>query len=50
MLPAEAPPQSPHLILGSSSSQLAISVAQADFEVRFYGDYLDDIARGLEYV
>jgi len=49
-LPAEAPPPTPFLVLASTSSQLALSRAQADFEVRFYGDYLDDIERGVEYV
>jgi len=49
-LPAEVPPQTPHLTLASSSSQLAISAAQADFEVRFYGDYRTEVDRGLEYV
>jgi hypothetical protein len=49
-LPPEAPPNVPHLTLASTSSQLAVSAMQADFEVRFYGDYLDDVARGLEYV
>ncbi len=49
-LPAEAPPNAPHLTLASSSSQLAVSSVQADFEVRFYGDYLNDIGRALEYV
>jgi hypothetical protein len=49
-LPAEAPPNAPHLTLASSSSQLAVSSLQADFEVRFYGDYLNDIGRALEYV
>jgi hypothetical protein len=50
VLPQDAPPNTPHLVLASSSSQLAVSAAQADFQVRFYGDYLDDVARGLEYV
>ncbi len=50
MLPVEAPSQIPHLTLGGTSSQLALSAAQADFEVRFYGDYLSDLERGLEYV
>lgn len=49
-LPREAPPNAPHLTLASTSSQLAVSSVQADFEVRFYGDYLEDIGRGLEYV
>lgn len=50
MMPADAPPQAPYLVFASSSSQLALSAAQADFEVRFYGEYLDDFGRGLEYV
>jgi hypothetical protein len=49
-LPAEAPPNAPGLVLASTSSQLAVSSAQADFEVRFYGDYLNDVERALEYV
>jgi hypothetical protein len=49
-LPPEAPPNVPHLTLSSTSSQLAVSSVQADFEVRFYGDYLDDLGRALEYV
>lgn len=49
-LPAQAPPNAPHLTLASTSSQLAVSSVQADFEVRFYGDYLDDVDRALEYV
>ena len=49
-LPPEAPSNTPHITLASTSSQLAVSRAQADFEVRFYGDYLGDAGRGLEYV
>jgi hypothetical protein len=49
-LPVEAPPNAPHLVLASTSSQLAISSVQADFEVRFYGDYLNDVGRALEFV
>ena len=49
-LPREAPPNTPHLTLASTSSQLAVSSIQADFEVRFYGEYIDDVSRGLEYV
>ncbi len=48
--PAGLPVLAPHLVLASSSSQLAISLGQADFEVRFYGDYLNDLDKGLEYV
>jgi hypothetical protein len=50
LLTADAPPPAPHLVVTSTSSQLAISAVQAQFEVRFYGDYLDDIPRGIEYV
>jgi hypothetical protein len=49
-LPRDAPPNAPHITLASTSSQLAVSNLQADFEVRFYGDYLDSVDRGLEYV
>lgn len=49
-LPIEAPPTTPHVTLASTSSQLIVSALQADFEVRFYGDYLNDIGRALEYV
>src|SRR5262245_27342092 len=49
-LPAETPPVTPHLVLASSSSQLAISAIQADFEVRFYGEYITEVERGLDYV
>jgi hypothetical protein len=50
LLPAESPPFTPHIMLASTSSQLAVSSAQADFEVRFYGEYLTDIQHGLQYV
>jgi len=50
VLPPEAPIQAPHVTLASSSSQLAVSSAQADFEVRFYGGFLDDLDLALEYV
>jgi hypothetical protein len=49
-LSADVPPNTPHLTLASTSSQLVVSSVQADFEVRFYGEYLDDINHGLEYV
>jgi hypothetical protein len=49
-LPPEIPATQPHLTLASTSSQLAVSALQADFDVRFYGEYLSDINRGLEYV
>ena len=50
LLPSDAPPQAPRLVLASSSAQVAVSAAQADFQVAFYGDYLDDFGRGLEFV
>jgi hypothetical protein len=50
LLPPEAPLQTPHLTVASTSAQLAISAIQADFEVRFYGDYLNDLDKSLEYV
>jgi hypothetical protein len=49
-VPADAAPQTPHLVLASTSSQLAVSAAQADFQVRFYGDYVADIERALDYI
>jgi hypothetical protein len=49
-LPPEAPPNAPHLMLASTSSQLAISAVQADFQVRFYGNLLNDIGSALAYV
>lgn len=49
-LPPEAPPNAPHVVLASTSSQLALSTTQADFQVRFYGDYLTDVGRALGYV
>jgi hypothetical protein len=49
-LPVETPAITPHLTLASKSAQLAVSSVQADFQVRFYGDYVTDIERGLEYV
>lgn len=49
-LPAGSPANTPHLVLTSSSSQLAISAVQADFEVRFYGPYTGDVERCLGYV
>lgn len=44
------PPNVPRLVLASSSSQLLITMAQADFEVRFYGEYPADPARCLTYL
>jgi hypothetical protein len=49
-LASEVPPNAPYLVMASTSSRLAVSAAQADFQVRFYGDYEDDLARGLDYV
>lgn len=49
-LPAETPPMTPHLVLSSTSSQLAVSAVQADFEVRFYGEYASNVELGLEYI
>lgn len=44
------PTEGPRLVLTSTSSQLGISAAQADFEVRFYGDFETDPERALGYV
>lgn len=49
-LPPEAPPNAPHLTLASTSAQLALSAVQADFQVRFYGELLTDVAGAIEYV
>lgn len=49
-MPPDAPPPAPHLTLASSSSQLTLSAVQAEFQVRFYGDYLMDVGRALAYV
>ncbi|CAN5579090.1 hypothetical protein BH24ACT24_BH24ACT24_03970 [soil metagenome] len=49
-LPAEAPPTAPHLMMASTSSQLAVSAAQADFEVRFYGSYNTNLPLATEYI
>jgi hypothetical protein len=46
---ASAPSEGPRLVLSSTSSQLVISPAQADFQVRFYGDFTSDAARSLAY-
>ncbi len=42
--------EGPRLILTSTSAQLLITAAQADFEVRFYGDFESDQERALAYV
>lgn len=49
-LPFDAPPNAPHITLTSTSSQLLFSALQADFQVGFYGDYLQDAAKCLEYI
>lgn len=49
LLPADTPPQTPYMTLASTSAQLAVSAAQVDFQVRFYGDYLTNIEQGLDY-
>ncbi len=46
----ELPLEAPHLVVASTSSRLAVSTVQADFSVRFYGDYVNDIERGVHYV
>lgn len=48
--PAGALPTLPYLTLASTSSQLACSLVQTDFEVRFYGDLLEDVAQAMDYV
>lgn len=40
----------PRLVLSSTSAQLVLSPAQADFEVGFYGDYQDDPETALRYI
>jgi hypothetical protein len=40
----------PRLVLTSSSSQLALSPNQADFEVRFYGEYPENANLCLTYI
>jgi hypothetical protein len=42
--------EGPRLILTSTSAQLLITAVQADFEVRFYGDFEKDPERALPYV
>jgi len=49
ILNQDAPLQAPHLILASQSAQLSLSAVQANFQVQFYGEYIDDIGRGLDY-
>lgn len=47
---AAMPNEGPRIVLASTSSQLAISPGQADFEVRFYGDYPSAPDKCLEYL
>jgi hypothetical protein len=49
-LPPEMPSVAPRLLLASTSSQLAVAAAQVEFVVRFYGEYVRDVGRGLDYV
>jgi hypothetical protein len=44
------PPNAPRIVLSSTSAQLALSPAQADFEVGFYGDYPNDTDRCISYI
>jgi hypothetical protein len=48
--PGQADPRTPHLVVASSSSQLAASKIQADFQVRFYDALANDVPRGIAYV
>jgi hypothetical protein len=48
--PQEIPAEAPHLVLQSTSSTLAVSAAQAEMQVRFYGDLLGDLDGSLAYV
>jgi hypothetical protein len=48
--PPDTPPNVPRLVLASTSSRLVVSPAQADFEVQFYGDFLEDLERSLAYI
>jgi hypothetical protein len=47
---AQAPMNMPRLVLASTSSQLALSPGQADFEVQFYGDYTTSADLALDYI
>jgi hypothetical protein len=42
--------EGPRIVLTSTSSQLVISPNQADFEVRFYGEYSSDLDQCLGYL
>jgi hypothetical protein len=48
-LAAPVAAEGPRLVMGSTSSQLVIAQAQADFQVRFYGDFPSDPERCLSY-
>lgn len=50
VLPPEAPAGAPHLILQSTSSQLAVTGLQADFEAHFYGAFETDFDRCRDYI
>lgn len=43
------PAEGPRLVVGSTSSQLVVSQDQADFQVRFYGDFPSDVNQCLAY-
>jgi hypothetical protein len=47
---AAMPNEGPRIVLASTSSQLVISPNQADFEVRFYGEYPSDPDQCLGYL
>ena len=44
------PSEGPRIVLTSTSSQLVVSAAQADFQVRFYGDYPSALDKCLDYL
>lgn len=50
LLPQDAPAGAPHLIVQSTSSQLAVSSLDSNFQVRFYGEFLTDFNRCHEYL
>jgi len=50
ILPPDAPLAAAHLALTSESSQVTVSAVQADFQVQFYGEYVSDVNRGLDYL
>jgi hypothetical protein len=50
VVPSDAPPTAPHLVLQSTSSQLAVTGLQADFQVRFYGGFETDFERCRMYI